>query len=146
LLDEGAEVEVIEGPPATPERASDGGRGEAWQVNIDSKNSGLLIGHFGETLNALQGVLRLVAGKLAGQPVSLVVDVAGYKANKAKELEELALQMAENVKNSGYAQTLRPMNSYERRVVHVVLKDFPGIEAVSTGEEPYRCIEIKPKK
>ncbi len=132
LLDEKAEVEVIEK--------------DTWQVNISSKDSGLLIGHFGETLNALQGILRLVAQKLAGQPVSLAVDVAGYKANKAKELEELALQVAENVKNSGYGQTLRPMNSYERRVVHVVLKDFPGIEAVSTGEEPYRCIEIKPQK
>lgn len=132
-FDSKAKIEIIE-------------ENDAWQVNIDAANSGLLIGHFGETLEAFQHLIRLMANKLAGDRISLAVDIGGYKSSKNRELEELALQVAENVKNSGYAQTLRPMNSYERRIVHVVLKDFPEIEAISTGEEPYRCIEIKPKK
>jgi len=120
--------------------------GETWEVKIDAANSGLLIGRFGETLNSFQHLIRLMASKLAGDSrVPVSVDIGDYKGKKNKELEELALQMAENVKNSGYGQTLRPMNSYERRIVHVALKDFDGIEAVSVGEEPYRCIEIKPK-
>lgn len=117
-----------------------------WNVNIDAENSGLLIGRFGDTLDSFQYLIRLMATKLAGERVSLNVDIGNYKGKKNKEIEELALQVAENVKNSGYGQTLRPMNSYERRLVHVVLKDFPGIEAVSVGEEPYRAVEVKPKE
>jgi len=152
-------VKVEIDPPATPER-SDGGRGEparnasqrdagggeSWNVKIDAANSGLLIGRFGETLNSFQHLVRLMAVKLAGERVSLSVDIGDYKGKKNREIEELAMAVAENVKNSGYAQTLRPMNSYERRIVHVVLKDAPGVEVASVGEEPYRCVEIKPKK
>ena len=73
----------------------------------------------------------------------VVVDVAGYKESKTQELTELALQVAENVKKSGYPQHLRPMNAYERRVIHVALADFKGIVTTSVGDEPYRYIEIK---
>lgn len=118
----------------------------AWNVKIDAEGSGLLIGRFGETLNSFQHLIRLMGAKLAGGRVSLNVDIGNYKGKKNQEIEEIALQVAENVKNSGYGQTLRPMNSYERRLVHMVLKDFEGIEAVSVGEEPYRAVEIKPKK
>ena len=145
MLDGSAQIEIKEAPPATPERgASDGGRGETWQINIAAEKSGILIGRYGETLNALQSLFRVI-GSQSKEPIKLVVDVAGYKAAKAHDLEELALQVAENVKKSGYPQTLRPMNPYERRIIHVALADFKGIEAISVGEEPYRCIEIKPR-
>lgn len=134
-FDPEVKIEIIEGKDD-----------EAWQVNLDAANSGLLIGRFGETLNSFQHLIRLMAAKLAGERVNLAVDIGNYKGKKNQEIEELALQVAENVKNSGYGQTLRPMNSYERRIIHVVLKEFPGVEAVSVGEEPYRCVEIKPKK
>ena len=119
---------------------------QTFQINIDSQKSGILIGRYGETLAALQFIIRLVLSNQAGEQVKAVVDVAGYKAAKAHELEELALQVAENVKKSCYPQTLRPMNPYERRIIHVALADFKGVEAVSVGEEPNRCIEVKIKK
>lgn len=147
-FDKDTKVEVVEAKeearPATP-GGLPGGRGDSWMVNIESKESGRLIGKYGETLNEIQYLVRLMAAKLAGERFAVAVDVGGYKAAKNRELEELAMHVGENVKNSGYPQTLRPMNAYERRIVHVVLKDFPGIESISTGEEPYRCVEVKPK-
>lgn len=134
-FDEDVKLEIIEGEK----------EGDSWEVKIDAENSGLLIGKFGDTLNAFQHIIRLMAAKLAGGRFLVAVDIGNYKSSKNKEIEELSLLVAENVKNSGYGQTLRPMNAYERRIVHVVLKDFPDIEAISTGEEPYRCVEIKPK-
>jgi spoIIIJ-associated protein len=119
--------------------------GDSIEVNIESDDSGSFIGRFGQNLEALQHVIRLMANQAAGEQVSLTVDVAGYKAKKNKELEELALSIADNVVKAGYPQSLRPMNSYERRVIHSALNNFDGIEAVSVGEEPLRYIEIKPK-
>ncbi|AKM82246.1 TPA: KH domain-containing protein [Candidatus Berkelbacteria bacterium] len=116
------------------------------RINIVSEDSGMLIGKFGQTLESLQYVIRMMLNKAMDERVSAVIDVAGYKANKEKELEELALATAENVRNSKYAQDLRPMNAYERRIVHTVLTDFEGVEVVSEGEEPMRFIKIKPKE
>ena len=115
------------------------------KVNIVSEDSGLLIGRFGQTLDSVQYIIRMMINKEMGQPTSSTVDVAGYKAGKEKELVELALSVAENVKNSNYPQSLRPMNAYERRIVHSALTGFEGIETASVGEEPTRYIEIKPK-
>lgn len=114
-------------------------------INAETKDAGLLIGQMGQTLMTLQYVVRLMVAKTVGGYVPLTFDVGRYKGKKEDELKELAITMAENVKNSGYPQQMRPMNSYDRRLVHVILKDFEGVEAVSIGEEPVRYIEIKPK-
>jgi spoIIIJ-associated protein len=132
LIDPKAKVEVLEG--------------DTIMVNITSEESGRLIGKFGQTLQDLQHIVRLIANQEAGERVSLTVDVDSYKANKNRELEELALSVADNVQKSGYPQTLKPMNAYDRRVIHSALTDFEGVESISQGEEPNRYIEIKPKK
>ena len=144
FIDPKAKVEIEVATPTTPER-SDGGRGETIKVNIVSEDSGLLIGRFGQTLDSVQYIIRLMINMAMGEQTSSTVDVAGYKAGKEKELVELALSVAENVKNSNYPQSLRPMNAYERRIVHSALTGFEGIETASVGEEPTRYIEIKPK-
>lgn len=113
------------------------------RINIISDQPGLFIGHFGQTLEVWQNLVRLMANKIYLERRALVVDAQNYKADKANELQELALQVAQNVKKSGYPQTLRPMNAYERRIVHTALNDFEGITTTSVGEEPARCIEIK---
>lgn len=131
-IDEKAGVEIIE-------------KDDAVTVNITSENSSILIGKFGATLDAMQYVLRMMANKEEGERIKLSVDVAGYKAKKNQELEELALSVADNVAKAEYPQSLRPMNSYERRIIHTTLADFPGVEVLSVGEEPLRYIEIRPK-
>jgi len=117
---------------------------DGWWVKVVSPNSGHLIGKMGETLEAIQYVLRLAASQRAGEFIGLTVDIDGYKEKKVNELKELAVAMAENVKNSGYAQEMRPMSPADRRVVHLALKDFPGIKVDSVDEGEIRRIRIEP--
>jgi spoIIIJ-associated protein len=114
-----------------------------WRVKISSENSGHLIGKMGETLAEIQYLMRLMVAQKAGEYIPVTVDVDGYKEKHETELAELALAMAENVKSSGYPQEMRPMSSYDRRLVHVALKDMPGIKADSVGEGELRRIKIE---
>ena len=115
------------------------------RINIDSSLSAMLIGYHGETLEALQHVLRLILIRELEEFVPITIDVSGYRANQFEELKKQAEVLAMSVIAGGQSQKMQPMNSYERRIVHVALTDVDGIEVVSVGEEPYRCIEIKPK-
>jgi len=119
---------------------------KGWRIKVDSSDSGRLIGKFGETLKAIQYLLRLMATRSAGEFMPLTVDVGGYKEKKEQEIEEFALAVAENVKNSGYAQELRPMSPYERRLVHAVLNDFQGVKTESVGEGELRRVKVLPSE
>jgi len=116
-----------------------------WRIKVESLNSGHLIGKMGETLKAIQYLLRMMVAKSAGEFVPLTVDIGGYKEKHEKELEELILAMAENVKNSGYAQELRPMSAYDRRIVHALLNGFKGVKTESVGEGELRRVKIEPE-
>lgn len=128
-FDSSAKVEVVE----------DNG----WQIKISSENPGHLIGKMGETLAEIQYLMRLMVAEKAGEYIPVTVDVDGYKEKHETELAELALAMAENVKTSGYAQEMRPMSAYDRRLVHVALEKFGGIKAESIDEGELRRIKIE---
>jgi spoIIIJ-associated protein len=117
---------------------------DGWWIKVTSPNSGHLIGKMGETLEAIQYILRLMVSESAGEFIPVIVDVDGYKEKRQQEIFELALAMAQNVKTSGYAQEMRPMGAYERRLIHMALKDFDGIKADSVGEGELRRIKIEP--
>jgi len=112
-------------------------------ISVESEDSGRLIGKMGETLESIQYLLRMMVAKEANEFIPLTVDVADYKGKRVAELEELAVLMAENVKNSGYAQEMRPMSAYDRRVVHTALQNFEGIKAYSVGEGNLRRIKVE---
>lgn len=114
-------------------------------INIETEMSGLLIGRHGETLEALQHLLRLLVSKEQEEFVPLVLDIAGYRASRRQELATLARNLAEKVKNFGGSEALPSMSAYERRQIHLILQDIAGIESASEGEEPYRRIVIRPK-
>lgn len=116
-----------------------------WWVKVTSPNSGHLIGKMGETLMEIQYILRLMVAQVAGEFIPVTVDIDGYKEKKEAELTELAIAMATNVKTSGYPQEMRPMGAYERRLVHMALEGFKGIQSDSIGEGELRRIEIKPE-
>ncbi len=114
-------------------------------LNIDTEVSGLLIGRHGETLEALEHVLRLMLAKEFEEFIPIRLDIAGYRSARLSELEEMTKNAAQKVLNFGGTVALPPMSSYERRLVHVALQSIGGVEGVSEGEEPYRRIVIKPK-
>jgi spoIIIJ-associated protein len=115
------------------------------QVDIRGKDLSVLIGRRSETLSAFQYIASLIVGKETQQFVQLVVDVEGYRDRREKQLVQMAKRMAEQVAKTGRRQTLEPMPSSERRIIHIALRDHPDVKTESTGEEPYRKVVIMPK-
>ncbi|MDP2920013.1 MAG: RNA-binding cell elongation regulator Jag/EloR [Dehalococcoidia bacterium] len=113
--------------------------------NITGDDLGILIGRRGQTLSALQYMLRLIVGHQTKTWVPIVVDAEGYKARRHDALKELALRMADHVKTRGAPFTLEPMPAYERRVVHITLADNPAVYTESIGEGESRKVVIHPK-
>jgi spoIIIJ-associated protein len=114
-------------------------------VDVRGNDLSVLIGRRSETLSAFQYVASLIIGKETGQFVQLTVDVEGYRSRREKQLIQMAKRMADQVAKNGRRQTLEPMPSAERRVIHIALRDHPLVTTESTGEEPYRKVTIVPK-
>lgn len=114
-------------------------------VDIRGKDLSVLIGRHSETLNAFQYVASLVVGREVEDWVQLVVDVEGYRNRREKQLIQMAMRMAEQVAKSGRRQSLEPMPSVERRIIHIALRDHPDVKTESTGEDPHRKITIVPR-
>ena len=115
-------------------------------VDIRGNDLSILIGRRSETLSAFQYIASLIVGKEEQQFVQLTVDVEGYRDRREKQLIQMAKRMADQVSKSGRRQTLEPMPSAERRIIHIALRDHPDVKTESTGEEPYRKVMILPKK
>jgi spoIIIJ-associated protein len=114
-------------------------------VDIRGNDLSVLIGRRSETLTAFQYIASLIVGKEEQQFVQLTVDVEGYRDRREKQLVQMAKRMADQVSKSGRRQTLEPMPSGERRIIHIALRDHPDVKTESTGEEPYRKVMIIPK-
>jgi spoIIIJ-associated protein len=114
-------------------------------VDIRGNDLSVLIGRRSETLAAFQYIASLIVGKEEQQFIQLTVDVEGYRDRREKQLIQMAKRMADQVAKSGRRQTLEPMPSGERRIIHIALRDHPDVKTESTGEEPYRKVMIIPK-
>ncbi len=115
-------------------------------LNITGNDLGLLIGRRGETLNALQFITRLMVNRRLRGRANLVVDVEGYKVRREKALRQLAQRMAERVMRDGRTVALEPMPAYERRIVHLALRDHPAVTTYSVGEGDSRKVTIRLKR
>jgi spoIIIJ-associated protein len=115
-------------------------------VDIRGNDLSVLIGRRSETLSAFQYIASLIVGKEEEQFVQLTVDVEGYRDRREKQLIQMANRMADQVTKSGRRQTLEPMPSAERRIIHIALREHPAVKTESTGEEPYRKVMILPKE
>lgn len=116
-------------------------------INVDIRGNdlGVLIGRRSETLAAFQYVASLIVGKDTQQFIQLTVDVEGFRERREKQLIQMAKRMADQVTKSGRRQTLEPMPSGERRIIHIALRDHPDVKTESTGDDPYRKVTIIPK-
>lgn len=111
---------------------------------IYSDNDSLLIGKNGKNLSALTLLVREHISKVIGKSYKFVIDVSDYKEKNDQRLERLARKIAKDVKISKVEAKLDPMNSYERRVIHNALTKNKYVTTESEGEEPNRCVVIKP--
>lgn len=124
-------VETGENPPLT--------------LDITGDDLGLLIGRRGETLQALQFVVRQILSKEVGRWVPIVVDVESYLVRRRKSLQQLASRMADRVAFSQRKVILEPMSSKERRIVHLQLRDHEKVYTSSIGDRGRRKVIILPK-
>lgn len=115
-----------------------------WVLQIEGDDLGVLIGRRGETLAALQYITRLIASRELQRRANIVLDVEGYKSRREKQLRRLAQRMAEQALQIGRTVTLEPMPPYERRIVHLELRDNPDVQTESVGEGEHRKVTIIP--
>jgi len=115
-------------------------------LNVRGANAGTLIGHRGETLAALQHIVRLIVGQHLAKRADLIVDVEGLKARREESLRRLARRMAEQAVRTGRTVTLEPMPPNERRIIHLALRDHPQVSTESVGEGERRKVTIIPKR
>ena len=114
------------------------------KVNMLSDNSSILIGKNGRTMSSLQNLLRQAIYSKSGIKVNVILDANEYKEKQEKNIERLAVKLAKDVVKTGIEVKMDRMNSYERRLVHNRLSNFKGVTTISEGEEPNRCVVIKP--
>lgn len=112
----------------------------------DEEAMGLLIGRRGETLRSLQFLLNLLVSRRVQKWPQIVVDVGNYRQRRQESLEGLARRMAERVRQTGRPIMLEPMAAYERRIVHLALRDDKTIYTESSGEGENRKIVIYPAR
>lgn len=103
----------------------------------------LLVGSDGQVLEALQELARLAVMTETGRRSRLMLDIAGHRDRRRKELQEVAQDAISEVKESGAAVRLTPMNPFERKIVHDVVA-AAGLVSESEGEEPRRCVVVRP--
>ena len=113
---------------------------------IYSDNDALLIGKNGKKLKALSIIVAQHIMRETGHNFKFNIDINSYKEKREKSLENLAKRVAREVATTKIPVKLDSMNSYERRIIHNILTDNKKVYTESEGEEPNRCVVIKPKE
>ena len=100
-----------------------------------------LIGKDGEVVDALQQLTRLAVQQKIGERSHLIVDVDGFLRRKREHLREQALDVIDEVRETGEPVNMKPMNSFERKIVHDMVRE-EGLKSRSHGEEPHRYVTV----
>jgi spoIIIJ-associated protein len=130
----------VHGHPAVPQDEQDE---PALIVNIEGDDLGILIGRRGETLAALQYLVRLMVNHRRRRWVNIIVDVEEYKERRTEHLRQLATRMAERVVQTGKPVTLEAMPARERRIIHMTLREHPTVTTQSSGDGERRKVTIR---
>jgi spoIIIJ-associated protein len=106
---------------------------------------GLLIGRHGQTLDALQELMRSAVQRQTESRCRVMVDIEDYRKRRRSQLVERARSSAAKVDRTGRPEQMEPMNAYERKIVHDAANEFGGVETGSEGEDPDRFVVIRKK-
>ena len=114
-------------------------------MDIQCEPEGLLIGRQGQTLSSLQYLVNRVIHNTVNKQIRYIVDVGGYKIRHKTILEKMANRIAQKVSDSKEEEQLKAMSAYDRRIIHVCVKDNPEVTTYSLGEGNFRRVVIAPK-
>lgn len=121
----------------------DGDEGELI-IDITGDDLAVLIGRHGKTLEALQFLVSTIVARSLGKRYPVVIDVEGYKGRQREKLENIAESAASRALSQNRPVKLRPMTPYERRIVHIALRDYEGVDTHSEGEGAARHVVVRP--
>ena len=113
-------------------------------IGLEGKNMGIIIGKRGETLDAIQYLVNIVANKDRKEYIKIMLDSENYRARREETLQKLALKLSKKVQKSRKPISLEPMNPYDRRIIHSALQDSKFVKTHSEGKEPFRKVVITP--
>jgi spoIIIJ-associated protein len=112
----------------------------------DAEGMGLLIGRHGQTLDALQEVVRCAVQRRTESRCRVMVDVEDYRKRRRSQLIQRAKSVAARVRRTGRPERMDAMNPYERKIVHDAAAEVGGVETASEGEEPDRRVVIRKRR
>ncbi|MDA3899968.1 MAG: protein jag [Spirochaetes bacterium] len=115
-------------------------------VELESSNSGLIIGKKGKTLEAVQFLVNLIVNQQNNSDKKIILDIEGYRAKRERSLKSLARTIAAKVARNGKAFTMEPMNPFERRLIHLTLQNDNRVTTRSEGQGIYRKVKVFPKR
>lgn len=115
-------------------------------IDISGEDLSMLIGPRGETLDSLQFISRLMVAHQLHRRANFVVDVEGFRQRREQALTRLAERMADKARQRGEPIALEPMSAYERRIIHMTLRNADDVYTESAGEGKQRRVRIIPKK
>lgn len=115
------------------------------QITLTGEGLGVVIGHRGETLDALQYLVSLAANAGVGGYYRVVLNTGDFRQKREQTLISLAKRMSEQAIRSGKCRTLEPMNPYERRIIHTAVQKIDGVTSTSFGEGMGRRVVIAPE-
>lgn len=119
---------------------------ESVTFDLRGEQLGLVIGRRGQTLDALQYLVNIVANRGAETRQRIILDAGGFRERRRKTLQGLADRLARQVLRTGKEVRLEPMSPADRKVIHTRIQAVEGLTTYSEGEEPERRVVIAPKK
>lgn len=118
---------------------------EGVEIVLNTKDTGVVIGYHGDTLEGLQLILSLCVARNLGKFVRISIDVGDYKKNRTEWLKTLAIETKERVLSEGKEIAIPELKSWERRVVHLLLQEDGEVVSESQGEGRDRVLVVAPK-
>jgi spoIIIJ-associated protein len=115
------------------------------RVDVEGDGAEALLFHRGDALRALQTIVNTAFRRQLGEERKVLVDCQGFRRDKDAELRQMARFLAEKVKSSGVSQEMGPLNSYERRIVHMAVAELEGVASESVGDAAVKMVTIARK-
>lgn len=133
----------VEGTAEVNEESKEGE--VSYKINIQSEETGLLIGYHGETLNGLQLLLGIILYKKFGKWLHIIIDVGNYRQMREESIKEMVNRIVSEVETTGQPVVLPYLSPLERRIVHMMLTGHEKVASESSGEGKERRLTIKPR-
>ena len=127
-------------PTVTASETRDGVR-----IDIEGDGAEALLFHRGEALRALQTIVNAAFRRQLGEDRKVLVDCQGFRRDKDAELRQMARFLGEKVARTGTSEEMGPLNSYERRIVHLAVAELEGVTSESIGDAAVKTVIISPR-